>query len=417
MRSGIETDAETPLSADEVLAAVTLTAPDVRGDGGLRLGLRHGRPLLYPLPADDLGRPLRSRAAATGHRYVGALFAFDLDEPPHGYHHATVRFSADLTGSGVTAVAVHSGGDQFGLVPDGAVTPMGVRVTEAARPGLAVRLGLRADRPAARTVGVHSARFGWHYAVPRTAAALPCTYATHAVLEVPAGVTEVSGTLGVEVDLAGLFRRRAGAADRTPVRLRIPGATSGRAAAVRLCMAADVVAYSRRGPTAAERIQRDLVRVLAAGRSAAGIGPADVDPQPQGDGQFTVLPVGLDEGEAIPRLIRGLAGALAARNAAVADDRMRLRVALHRGLVKQGDNGWVGRAAIAAHRLLDATPLRAALTEHPGADYVLGVPDVLYADVLATGDHPPPDAFRPVTVDLPDKGFLEQAWIYCPAAP
>ena len=139
-----------------------------------------------------------------------------------------------------------------------------------------------------------------------------------------------------------------------------------------------------------------------------------VAPQPQGDGQFTVLPVGLDEAAAIPRLVRAVGDALAARNAAEPGDRMRLRVALHRGLVKEADNGWVGRAAVAVHRILDSPPLREALAGHPRADYVLGVPDVLFADVLATGDDPPPDAFRPITVDLPAKGFLERAWLYLP---
>jgi hypothetical protein len=181
-------------------------------------------------------------------------------------------------------------------------------------------------------------------------------------------------------------------------------------------MAADVVAYSSRGPAEAERVQHDLVRILADGRAAAGIGAADVAPQPQGDGQFTVLPVGLDEAAAIPRLLRGIATALAARNAAGPGDRMRLRVALHRGLVKEADNGWVGRAAIAVHRILDSPPLRAALAENPGADYVLGVPDMLFADVLSTADDPPPAGFRPITVDLPHKGFLEQAWLYVPGA-
>jgi hypothetical protein len=161
-------------------------------------------------------------------------------------------------------------------------------------------------------------------------------------------------------------------------------------------------------------VQHDLVRILAAGRAMAGIDAAQVDPQPQGDGQFTVLPVGLDEAAVIPRLLRGLGAALSARNEAEPADRIRLRVALHRGLVKEADNGWVGRATIAVHRILDSPPLREALAEHPGADWVLGVPDVLFADVLSAGDDPPPSGFRPVTVDLPAKGFLERAWLYVP---
>jgi hypothetical protein len=44
---------------------------------------------------------------------------------------------------------------------------------------------------------------------------------------------------------------------------------------------------------------------------------------------------------------------------------------------------------------------------------VLAVPDVLYLDVIAHSEQPPaPGDFESITVDLPAKGFLEQAWLY-----
>jgi hypothetical protein len=402
------------LRTDEVLSDVRLSGPPARGDGPVRVTLRCGRPLVYPVAPADLPARLRERAESTGARYLGALFAFDLDEPPGGYRYASVRFTVDLGDSGAIAVLVHSGGDQFGLLTDGAASPLAERAAGAGRPGLLRRLGVRADRPAAWTTGVLNSRFGWRYRDRRTAPLLPRSYGVHAVLEIPAGVGELTGAVEAEAELTGLARRQLTAADRVPFALPLPGPVQGRAAAVRLCMAADVVAYSSRVPAEAERVQHDLVRILAAGRAAAGIAADTVDPQPQGDGQFTVLPVGLDEAAVIPALLQGLSTALSVRNDDRPADRIRLRVALHRGLVKEADNGWVGRATVAVHRILDSPPLRAALSDHPAADWVLGVPDMLFADVLSTGDDPPPAGFRPVTVDLPAKGFLEQAWLYVP---
>jgi hypothetical protein len=410
-------DQDELIRTDEALADVRLTGPAPRGAAPIAVALRCGRPLLYPLAPADLPRRLRDRAAATGARYVGAMLAFDLDEPPAGYRYAAARFTVDLGDSGAIAVVVHAAGDQFGLIGGDPVSSLADRAAGAARPGLLQRLSLRTDRPAAWTTGALSPRFGWRYRDRRDTPLLPRGYGVHAVIEVPPGSAELTGAIEVEAELAGPARRQVSTAERVPFALPLPGAPAGRTAAVRLCLAADVMAYSRRGPAAAERVQHDLVRILAHARSAAGIGPADAVPQPQGDGQFTVLPVGLDEGAAIPRLLHGVGAALATCNAAEPADRIRLRVALHRGLVKEADNGWVGRAAVAVHRLLDSPPLRAALIEHPGADYVLGVPDVLFADVLSTGDDPPPASFRPITVDLPAKGFLEQAWLLVPGEP
>jgi hypothetical protein len=183
-------------------------------------------------------------------------------------------------------------------------------------------------------------------------------------------------------------------------------------AAVRLCMAADVVGYSRHTVEVAERTQRRLIEVLSATRRYAELDDATIDLQQQGDGQFAVLPPGIDELRAIPRLIRGLRSSLREINLDLADTaRLRLRVALHRGIVKPAANGWAGVSAIAVHRILDSPPVRAAMRD-PGADFVVAVPDFLFRDVISQCfDFPGPDDFRGVTVEIPEKGFLEQAWI------
>jgi len=101
-----------------------------------------------------------------------------------------------------------------------------------------------------------------------------------------------------------------------------------------------------------------------------------------------------------------------------ASARVRLRVALHRGLVQPASNGWIGSAAIAVHRFLGAGPVRAALHEQPEADFVLAVPDLLFRDVIAHSyESLRPEAFRRITVDLPEKGFIEHGWVYLAPSP
>jgi|SRR4051794_4464532 hypothetical protein len=140
---------------------------------------------------------------------------------------------------------------------------------------------------------------------------------------------------------------------------------------------------------------------------------AAVPPQPQRDGEFTVLPIGIDESAVIPKLIAGLREELRDRDRErAAGERMRLRVAFHRGLVKEAANGWVGGAAIAVHRILNSSPLRQAIDENSQAPYVLGLPDVLFHDVIAHAVEPPlPTDFRPMTVAVPEKEFVEEGWL------
>jgi len=400
------------LTGDEVLAHHALTGAGGRGDGtdGPGGGVRCGHPLIYPVAPEELPAPLRGRAGMGGHRYVGALFAFDL-EIEAGCTGA--RFEVALTGDGCRAVRLDTDGDAFGLVLAGPASAVAARAVSVTRPGLLRRLALRRGGPRVWATGAQSSRFGWGYEVRR--GVLPRTFAMHALLEVPAGAAEVSGLLSVRVVTAAGPGEVAGVPFREPLTPVVTGlsAEEGEGAAVRLCMAADVVGYSRRRNAETEVLQHDLVRILGQARQAAGIGAGLVRPQPAGDGQFTVLPVGIDESAVIPALLHELGERLTDRDRGRAPvEAMRLRVALHRGLVKEAPNGWVGAAAIAVHRLLDSPPLRAAVSENPAATFALGLPDVLYRDVIVPGEHPPAADFREMTVDLPEKGFVERGWLY-----
>ncbi|MGC5290595.1 hypothetical protein [Micromonospora sp. DT231] len=421
-----------PLRASDVLARSLLRPsqnrdPDEPDSSFGPTGVTCGRPLLFPVAGEDLPKPLRLRAEVSGRRYFGLLAAFDLDELADGRRYTSVRFEIAFDTEDAVAVRLDSDGGALGLTygqgPPRPVTVAADRAVLAgvARPGWLARMAPRAGRPRAWSFGMHRHRFGWTYADPSGRMFLPLTYGMHALVEVPASVTVLSGRIGLRVETLGTWRdrsirRQATLRDAVVFQEALPGHAEASSAAVRLCMAADVASYSQRPNHLAERTQSWLVRALADARRAAGLDESAVAVQAQGDGQFAVLPVGIDESTVIPRLVGGLADALRRTNVGLGPaERVRLRVALHRGLMKPADSGWVGAAAIAVHRILDSPPLRAALRDNPGVDYVLGLPDVLYRDVIRHSALPPlPDAFTEVTVDLPEKQFVEHSWLHVP---
>jgi hypothetical protein len=185
----------------------------------------------------------------------------------------------------------------------------------------------------------------------------------------------------------------------------------------KLCIAYDVEHYSQRGTRREYATQRRLSDVLAFAFSEVGLVPGEYEVQEQGDGGLALLPTGgtVDE----PRLIVGLLNALRTALTELNDDlveaaRVRLRVALHEGVVHPAPHGYVGPAVIEVCRLRDADPVRSALADS-NAVLVAVVADGLYHDVLSQGYHGlPGTAFTPVDVHV--KAFRARAWIYLPGA-
>jgi hypothetical protein len=191
---------------------------------------------------------------------------------------------------------------------------------------------------------------------------------------------------------------------------------NGHDPSVRLCLAVDIERYSRFRTPEAVRAQERLLQVVTRMCRHAGIRDDQAEAQPAGDGQFVVFQPGLDDSTVIPALVYGLELALAEVNNDLNERaRLRLRVALHRGHLHLGTNGYAGVASIAVHRILDSQPARRTLGEHPEADFALIVPDSLYGDVIAHGYGLLwPSRFAPVDVEMPAKDFSERAWVYVP---
>jgi len=165
--------------------------------------------------------------------------------------------------------------------------------------------------------------------------------------------------------------------------------TSMGAGTRKLCVAYDVEHYSQRGTRREYATQQRLSDVLAFAFSEVNLTPAEYVLQEQGDGGLALLPTGgaVDEPRLIVGLLRALRHALTELNEDLVEPaRIRLRVALHEGIVHRAAHGYVGPAVIEVCRLRDADPVRNALAGS-NAVLVAVVADGLYRDVLSHGYH------------------------------
>lgn len=184
----------------------------------------------------------------------------------------------------------------------------------------------------------------------------------------------------------------------------------------RVCVYYDVENSTSRDNLSQFDAQSRLEDVIQGACAAASLVDGTYDLQRQGDGGLALLPTGagIDEPRMIVTFLDALRIGLADSNRRLASDqRMRLRVALHEGVVHTSPHGYVGDAITEGKRLCDAAPVRQALTDNAAADLVVVAADWLYQDVLRHGYHGMPrDAFvrHPVRVKL----FSGHAWIYVP---
>lgn len=168
----------------------------------------------------------------------------------------------------------------------------------------------------------------------------------------------------------------------------------------RLMLSSDIEDYGSRRDADQVELQKMLIRLLDGAGGAAGLPPLDWKRQPQGDGEFTLLPPGAN-GTAIletfvPALVRGLS--------AVNDTgrrRMRLRLAVHGGPIHvDGAAGSPGGHAVQVGRLVGAAPLRVAMSACPEADLGVIVSERFFEDFVGQGyGGPSSEDFRHVHVE------------------
>ncbi|MBO4208374.1 hypothetical protein [Micromonospora echinofusca] len=182
----------------------------------------------------------------------------------------------------------------------------------------------------------------------------------------------------------------------------------------RLLISVDMERYSRRSNTQQYEAQRAFQELLREAAGAVGLDRLSWKTQQSGDGELTILPADTQEPRVIGRFVPELNRRLRAYNSSrVAAAQVRLRVALHQGLVHlDGENGFPGNAVTYVSRLCDAQPLKDALAAFPDAGVALIVSSDIYRDVVT--EYPEelrPERFQQIEVHHREKDFREYAWI------
>ncbi|WP_117212241.1 hypothetical protein [Allorhizocola rhizosphaerae] len=173
--------------------------------------------------------------------------------------------------------------------------------------------------------------------------------------------------------------------------------------------------YSRRDNLGQYRAQQAFHEVMTQAVEAVGLRRGDWTTQQAGDGELGILPPDASEPTVVAELVPALDRLLRQYNRGLLPEaKVRLRVAIHQGLVHLGGaNGFPGDAVNEVCRLRDADVLRHALKTFGNASVALIVSESIFRDVVRHGYRGlRPERFAPVRVKVKD--FNAPAWIYVP---
>jgi hypothetical protein len=189
-----------------------------------------------------------------------------------------------------------------------------------------------------------------------------------------------------------------------------PPARSQSGRKLRMGFVLDVAGYGARSAPLQNEVQRRLPPLVINSLAECEMDLDHLGHEWTGDGINAVMPADIDPTVVLPVLIRSLAVNLRADNARTLD-RIRLRMAIGVGLVEHNTAGFGGPMIIDINRLVDSTPLRAALSAYPTADLAVAITDQVHATVIRPG-YPgiPEGQFNRVEVIA--KEFAGPAWIW-----
>ncbi|MFI7609537.1 hypothetical protein ACIBTV_31095 [Micromonospora sp. NPDC049366] len=182
----------------------------------------------------------------------------------------------------------------------------------------------------------------------------------------------------------------------------------------RLIMAVDMERYSRHDDAGQARVQTDFRDIMQRAAEQCGLERACWEIQPTGDGELALFPPGISEPRIIADLVPAMDRVLHDHNRYVAPRaEVRLRVAIHQGLITTTANGYAGSAVVTAARLVDADPLKDALKRFPQAAVVVIVSSTIFREVVSQS-YSGIRKERYGRVEVRVKSFAEDAWIFVP---
>ena len=180
-------------------------------------------------------------------------------------------------------------------------------------------------------------------------------------------------------------------------------------------IATDVAKSSGRTDALLVRMRRDLREILSETLERQGLDPARLTRIDDGDGFRYLIPADVAPPHAaLDPFIERLGIELRIhREAANQASRLRLRIAVHSGLLYAEPEGtYTGVPLKDCARLLDADAGRDLLSAHPEADLVLLLTDPFYRDVVGSGTTLDPKSFRPIRISV--KETDRTGWAYLP---
>ncbi|MET7397553.1 hypothetical protein ABZS66_29115 [Dactylosporangium sp. NPDC005572] len=178
-----------------------------------------------------------------------------------------------------------------------------------------------------------------------------------------------------------------------------------------LLLSVDVRGYGRSGDVRQHEIQRLLSEILDAAAGRSGLDRAGWQRQAAGDGELSVLPAGESEVRLVDDFVRELAAELRFRNRdELPGDRLRMRVAVHHGVVRAAPMGFAGKGVVEVSRLADSAVAHLAL-DRSDADLVVVLSRQIFEDTV---EHTSLDPARLRQVTIDHKEFRSTAWLLLP---
>ncbi len=165
------------------------------------------------------------------------------------------------------------------------------------------------------------------------------------------------------------------------------------------------------------RMRADLRRIIDDTLARQSLDPRGLYRSDLGDGLRLIVPPTISPRCLIDPFVPNLTGELRThRKASSPAARLRLRLAVHMGLLhRDTDGGFAGQPLVHSARLLAATPVRRALALADRADLVIVVSQSVYEAVVRHGYALDPDTYQ--QVDIREKETTATAWIHLPGYP
>jgi hypothetical protein len=201
----------------------------------------------------------------------------------------------------------------------------------------------------------------------------------------------------------------------SPIGRALAAPVSGQVCAL---FAVDIVGFTRpdRDDDVRMFMREELYRILERAFDGSGTPWTACFREDRGDGVLVVVPPDIAITGIIDPLPERLRSLIRRHNhVSSTAAHIQLRVAAHLGPVDHDGHGFVGAEIDFLFRMLEARPLRRALTS-TGADLALIVSDYVYRNIVSR--HPSlvsPAAFQPIRFQV--KETKARAWTYIPSTP